>query len=1679
VTEKEIHIDATQTSSWIQTTSVNFRIPSPITGKNNASASLVNPGSFQLTLDTSRSLPVPKIFGPTELNLCSDGTYFQITADFSAGRVWKSAVINSVSPSFAGGSPPVNLATLSFFLDKGKLNNFGGPFAIPVFRRWTFTATVTNAFGVSSITPNFQLDVDLQGVIGKQAPVVIRGTAATRIFRSSDEIRLSAFAQIDNPCVPLAPPPDWQPQFFWQITSVPDENTRFDAGTPVGLGPLVTDKSELVIPPYFLRPKINSEVNVYAVRVNMTVDKFTMKGSAVTYLAIRHSLPIINFVVPAWVSNSTFLIVDARRSCDPDYATGCLPFVGRNNQTGSNFLDFEMHWEFMNPNTGDFSTPANEYEWDPDQDGYFLIGRHSPGIYRVTLRVSRVNYPAESFYVYRRVTVGVPGKGESASCITPNFSLPFFTTIAASLADSPPIAIQRDAPMMLRAVGVGLANSLNWSVETTPPQSSRLPATFSAFGDRPSLSVSSGVLYPGYSYSFRLQAGANCGGGIATGQVSFTVNEPPSGGVVQVSPQIGTGFSTVFTLTTGAWTVFDPNTLLPLTFEFQYLRKGARAPITLNSANPSPFLITRLAGPKAVCRLDPSAVAKLSTVNAMIVIARDTLGSAGSTMTTNFTINPLFGPLSPLTVFSTDLLPLNVLDGTKKSGANAEDQLRVLSMLAEEAAATECTAQNRSAIDQLALAGYRKEVGRQVLLLVQVVRGIFRVAGRPPSPTQLNLLVSALGSALSGAFSSFGQDELTLAGQLIGNLIQDALDSNTYNPIDVPVPVDYGPVLLDVISGLAKSLKYIRDEDEGFDPLDTTRRNRYLASTFRRSRRGNRKLEDSNTCDWRCSVIDNMQDGLRRLIAVLMTNFEPGSEPRIVKGSDVELKLSREFRTQVGNNAGVNQLDLDDGPKFHLPPNVLNDPRRIRNGPNNLPDTVDICAIRFRFNPLELTYEANEPPGVDLSKGLNKLKISGVVVPNFSIDEVHTLLFLNQLDSLENLDPYNLTERINITIPLPDDYEPPTDNKTQGIACGFWDESFDGWSAEGCTVLEIDMTNRQIVCSCNHASDFAAWNAFLANLGGGDIGVVATIAIVVVSILMPCLLAIWLLTFIWAANKDEEDSHAVHLGALVLLTKNRLRLHQQQRRFFQLLRENARRPAGEASATKKPLPAVTDGEIQKKQTFQTRSEQMCLGCLNKASLLGSWLMALKYEHSFFGIFTRFDPFYTRTQRVTVFTAVIVGNLFAASFFFEFKTANDLSPGVLIGSIIAAAFVVAIPIKISIRWLFRATEHDLGSPMHRVAQIYRISEFQAGDILPAYASEAERLDSMMLFAFKDFYAAKSNVVALQSLLAQLDEQERLASGASDSGLACWVKALSCRLWCRTQMKGGKATVEDRKRSMTARLGLKVDEKGDISRIEAEKSLFQAQARAEEALIKLKEACVASRNEWNRVPKRPNLRVETMRKQQSTLLRFASLLYDETEPRAKTRTKYLGHWFIYFAWTIIILYLIGGVAYCTRWVLGRTSYRGTVDSTASQTELETDANGIIVAWLLSAAVGVAIGVFLSEPVIQLIRFSVVPYLLRKFGSGTVRLWSRPATKVGIAPNDQDEDDMSKPVVGKPMITLAAHPGVQVAQEDSHLERQGTAKRASLLQEFKKKQKRHADNEAGSPVMEALADVVEALA
>jgi len=480
----------------------------------------------------------------------------------------------------------------------------------------------------------------------------------------------------------------------------------------------------------------------------------------------------------------------------------------------------------------------------------------------------------------------------------------------------------------------------------------------------------------------------------------------------------------------------------------------------------------------------------------------------------------------------------------------------------------------------------------------------------------------------------------------------------------------------------------------------------------------------------------SVRSSINALVQLVMTGAVAGSPQVNLQGVNIQVAILRQSIAAVGADTGVQYLDLPSvnnsgaGTRFVFPPQVLQDAVA---GQANLTDEISLVAVRFLINVDELLHKGVDNRTADHS------------APASNITEFVALNF--QLTDSNFLHPQNLSLPIQIIQPLLYS-DIPSANSNKTLACGYWNVNLPGWSSAGCNVTNVTLPlspsdlSGTLTCSCNHASDYAAWQAFEEDVQSVfnpvDLTVLTTISLILVVILLPGCVIIWVLLLTWGRRRDRKDADRIHVASFVLLTANKIRMHQRQRRFLQALRSGVK--------------------VNKNSGLPVDYFRPKLEATKRRHWLWIFIRGIYYESSFFGLANRFDPYFERMQRVSIVLGIVVGNLFIACFFYQLQTASDVSTGFLIGRIILGSIVVIIPVKLCVRVLFIITVAREGSKMDRVVHIFRVLAFQ-NDISPSGGSEAERADVDLLYSLKRYYLAKKNVQALRDTKSALETSKK--------------------------------------------------------------------------------------------------------------------------------------------------------------------------------------------------------------------------------------------------------------------------------------------------------------------------------
>ena len=380
----------------------------------------------------------------------------------------------------------------------------------------------------------------------------------------------------------------------------------------------------------------------------------------------------------------------------------------------------------------------------------------------------------------------------------------------------------------------------------------------------------------------------------------------------------------------------------------------------------------------------------------------------------------------------------------------------------------------------------------------------------------------------------------------------------------------------------------------------------------------------------RCNNIGSLRDVVKDVGLVVTKDDASGAFVRQVNATGIRLAAATTPGDEIGS------LSFGDV--------TVNVPKDIGAGSGDL--TTVLSQFDFNIRVCEDTDEDLLDKVTSEDKCIETLNVSKEGTPIKPPENVISLEFRSTLANGGEIavEPVDLDEPIVLTLPLGDlelDNRGLCSNFT-ALACGYYSEEDSGFRTAGCNVTNVDIAAGTLECTCNHASDYAAWVAFqqdVIDVFTKPLSVVTLLGIVLAAAIVASVFITYCLCSAWGNHRDQTSARALQKEAVGVMLLNRFLLRQRQRQFFLNLKE-----AVEAGKDPNVVPAQP-----------TTSKQ--------TSFCKRMITAIRYEHSLLGL-VRYDPHYTRIQRVSIFTAVVLGNLFIAALFFELKDSeiDDLSPG---------------------------------------------------------------------------------------------------------------------------------------------------------------------------------------------------------------------------------------------------------------------------------------------------------------------------------------------------------------------------------------------------------------------------------
>ena len=140
---------------------------------------------------------------------------------------------------------------------------------------------------------------------------------------------------------------------------------------------------------------------------------------------------------------------------------------------------------------------------------------------------------------------------------------------------------------------------------------------------------------------------------------------------------------------------------------------------------------------------------------------------------------------------------------------------------------------------------------------------------------------------------------------------------------------------------------------------------------------------------------------------------------------------------------------------------------------------------------------------------------------------------------------------------------------------------------------------------------------------------------------------------------------------------------------------------------------------------------------------------------------------------------------------------------------------------------------------------------------------------------------------------------------------------------------------------------------------------------EAVQKVKDATDYAKAEWDASPTEEAIaRVRLVSKQRSVIMKAAAFIADDPSPLAKSRRALCPYSCVFTAWFFLVAFYGFGAYYIVRFILSRADR-------AEQPGVNRTEDELVVVWLTSAGLGVAVGYCLAEPLIAIVRYVLLPY------------------------------------------------------------------------------------------------------
>eukprot|EP00924_Labyrinthula_sp_SR-Ha-C_P007367 snap_masked-scaffold_24-processed-gene-0.18-mRNA-1 protein AED:1.00 eAED:1.00 QI:0/-1/0/0/-1/1/1/0/2476 len=1069
---------------------------------------------------------------------------------------------------------------------------------------------------------------------------------------------------------------------------------------------------------------------------------------------------------------------------------------------------------------------------------------------------------------------------------------------------------------------------------------------------RKDLFVPREILLPGERFLFQVNVTNICFNETlsASTEVSTFINSAPSGGVTDVTLIGSNALLPVYTLEASLWVDVELN--IPMQFSFEYLFVSNTEFQSIANNPDAEFLSSRTipltSFSSSTIARSPLPLAPEGFNLVVISVARDSLGAVSRRFFSNAAtaipqVNPFVDESGEFSVNVSVGQVEEVLDEVLNLG-QPEKVASLCSVIASslndanssvDTTSTDirelCFSSTANALDQIAGEG---AVDISVLNSVASSFNLLTSAGEDLSPKVLSDFSSSVESLTRVLISTVSEgsrgENDPKAGSILDNSVRENIFGVLSNSVNL-LSVERNPVT----SNSSRSLQ------EQISPCDIA-------------------LDSENIM----RLLSNLSNSV-------VGNGAPAYE---VETENIHFVTSRERNRDIGRNGRLQDFNFEGtNNKVSFGQGVSQMAEKL------FPDDEDVNVyavkwdINIRCDRSDIFFpDGYCQPNMSYSGPYNN--------EASSISKTISVEILTRGEKIEKINVENINDTVSLVLDVHESYSEVYLNETcqdkseceitlgKETVCGAFAERLDDWTSDGCEIVtDAHTPPGTVLCNCSHLSYYGSWEAFekdIFEIGDPVVcesefaNLQASFGFSLYFLFCGCL-------FGWATLNDKTDSNKIMKASVARITLLRIIKKHKKKKYFRKLRDEA-------------FPILND---EPSQLVTHRGKLYWLKTLSF-----NFIMSLRYEHSIFSI-GKFDPHYSKVQRIAVFCTVVLANFAVSAVFYNLVVeGDDLPPWFILIVGVVCALCVGFPVKVLMKILFRSTENKIGSVNDICANSNKILlRLEKGD------GNLLRSDEKLVDSYRRLLWASQWLERNQAANYSLSQVKRNSDKSLVKNVEPWdeeeamveieYEAPNRRTISPEELKTifnevKVATVEARRvwhssRSLNSQTpvveAILVDDPSDEESAPGEREIPVAFYTME----------------WERV-------ILAESQGESRVKRLAALIADTSTPKARPRTSLLPSSFNVLTWLLLAMLVIGLSYLSIDFIIRRfqdIAREGKEDgvkySYKEINEIRYLESVELENWVFASLIGIALSYLVAEPLALFLRFFLAPMFLILFG------------------------------------------------------------------------------------------------